>query len=87
MTGGEEERWLGKCCFMKWGRGYRNPEIAERLFTSEETVKIHMECVMNKLGAAHRTQGLAIAVSRERSANPQVVFRRSNMEGFVVIRR
>ena len=72
---------------MKWGRRYRNREIAERLFISEETVKIHIEYVINKLGAVHRTQGLAIAVRRERSANPQVVFRRSNMEGFFVIRR
>ncbi|PYS21731.1 MAG: hypothetical protein DMG11_27565, partial [Acidobacteria bacterium] len=41
---------------MKWGRGYRNREIAERLFIFEETGKIHIEYVMDKLGAAHRTQ-------------------------------
>jgi DNA-binding NarL/FixJ family response regulator len=44
--------------------GNRNREIAERLFISEETVKIHIKHVMEKLGATHRTQALAIAVRR-----------------------
>jgi DNA-binding NarL/FixJ family response regulator len=44
--------------------GYRNREIAERLFISEETVKIHIKHVMDKLGASHRTQAVAIAVRR-----------------------
>jgi DNA-binding NarL/FixJ family response regulator len=44
--------------------GNRNREIADRLFISEETVKIHIKHVMEKLGAAHRTQALAIAVRR-----------------------
>jgi DNA-binding NarL/FixJ family response regulator len=44
--------------------GYRNREIAERLFISEETVKIHIKHVMDKLGATHRTQAVAIAVRR-----------------------
>ena len=44
--------------------GYRNREIAERLFISEETVKIHIKHVMDKLGATHRTQAVAIGLRR-----------------------
>lgn len=44
--------------------GNRNREIAERLFISEETVKVHVKHVMDKLGASDRTQAVAIAVRR-----------------------
>jgi DNA-binding NarL/FixJ family response regulator len=44
--------------------GNRNRDIAERLFISEETVKVHMKHIMEKLGATDRTQALAIAVRR-----------------------
>jgi DNA-binding NarL/FixJ family response regulator len=44
--------------------GNRNKEIAERLFISEETVKVHVKHVMEKLGASDRTQAVAIAVRR-----------------------
>jgi DNA-binding NarL/FixJ family response regulator len=44
--------------------GNRNREIADRLFISEETVKVHIKHVMEKLGATHRTQAVAIAVRR-----------------------
>jgi DNA-binding NarL/FixJ family response regulator len=44
--------------------GNRNREIAERLFISEETVKVHIKHIMEKLGAADRTQAVAIAVRR-----------------------
>jgi len=44
--------------------GNRNREIADRLFISEETVKVHIKHLMEKLGATHRTQALAIAVRR-----------------------
>lgn len=44
--------------------GNRNSEIAGRLFISEETVKVHIKHVMEKLGATHRTQAVAIAVRR-----------------------
>jgi DNA-binding NarL/FixJ family response regulator len=44
--------------------GNRNREIAERLFISEETVKVHIKHIMAKLGAADRTQAVAIGVRR-----------------------
>jgi DNA-binding NarL/FixJ family response regulator len=44
--------------------GNRNRDIAERLFISEETVKVHIKHVMDKLGAKDRTQAIAIAVRR-----------------------
>src|SRR5713226_3511256 len=44
--------------------GNRNRDIAERLFISEETVKVHVKHIMDKLGASDRTQAIAIAVRR-----------------------
>jgi DNA-binding NarL/FixJ family response regulator len=44
--------------------GNRNRDIAELLFISEETVKVHMKHLMEKLGAHDRTQAIAIAVRR-----------------------
>jgi DNA-binding NarL/FixJ family response regulator len=44
--------------------GNRNREIGERLFISEETVKVHIRHIMEKLGASDRTQAMAIAVRR-----------------------
>src|SRR5215213_10725258 len=44
--------------------GNRNRDIAERLFISEETVKVHIKHVMEKLGASDRTQAVAIALRR-----------------------
>ena len=44
--------------------GNRNRDIAERLFISEETVKVHVKHVMDKLGASDRTEAVAIAIRR-----------------------
>ncbi len=44
--------------------GNRNRDIADLLFISEETVKVHMKHIMDKLGAKDRTQAIAIAVRR-----------------------
>ena len=44
--------------------GNRNRDIAERLFISEETVKVHIKHIMQKLGASDRTQAIAIALRR-----------------------
>jgi DNA-binding NarL/FixJ family response regulator len=46
------------------GGGNRNRDIAELLFISEETVKVHIKHIMEKLGAKDRTQAIAIAVRR-----------------------
>jgi DNA-binding NarL/FixJ family response regulator len=44
--------------------GSRNRDIAEKLFIAEETVKVHIKHIMEKLGAADRTQAVAIGVRR-----------------------
>ena len=44
--------------------GNRNRDIARKLFVAEETVKVHMKHIMQKLGAADRTQAMAIAARR-----------------------
>ena len=44
--------------------GNRNRDIAERLFITEETVKVHIKHIMEKLGAGDRTQAVAIGVRR-----------------------
>jgi DNA-binding NarL/FixJ family response regulator len=44
--------------------GNRNKDIAQRLFISEETVKVHIKHIMEKLGASDRTQAVAIAIRR-----------------------
>lgn len=44
--------------------GNRNREIAKRLFISEETVKVHVKHVMEKLGANDRTEAVTIAIRR-----------------------
>jgi DNA-binding NarL/FixJ family response regulator len=44
--------------------GNRNRNIGERLFISEETVKVHLKRIMGKLGANDRTQAVAIGARR-----------------------
>jgi DNA-binding NarL/FixJ family response regulator len=44
--------------------GLRNRGIGERLFISEETVKVHVKHIMEKLGARDRTHAVAIAEKR-----------------------
>lgn len=44
--------------------GNRNRDIAEKLFIAEETVKVHIKHIMEKLGASDRTQAVAIGVRR-----------------------
>ncbi len=46
------------------GGGNRNQDIARRLFISEETVKVHVKHIMEKLGASDRTQAVSIAIRR-----------------------
>jgi len=44
--------------------GNKNRDIAQKLFISEETVKVHIKHIMEKLGAADRTQAVTIGVRR-----------------------
>ncbi len=44
--------------------GNRNRDIADKLFITEETIKVHIKHIMAKLGASDRTQAVAIAVRR-----------------------
>jgi DNA-binding NarL/FixJ family response regulator len=44
--------------------GNRNRDIGEKLFITEETVKVHIKNIMGKLGASDRTQAVAIAIRR-----------------------
>jgi DNA-binding NarL/FixJ family response regulator len=44
--------------------GNRNRAIGEQLRISEETVKVHLRHICDKLGAKDRTQAIAIAVRR-----------------------
>ena len=44
--------------------GNRNRDIGNRLSISEETVKVHVKHLMDKLGARDRTQAISIAVRR-----------------------
>jgi DNA-binding NarL/FixJ family response regulator len=44
--------------------GNRNRDIGEKLCITEETVKVHIKHIMEKLGATDRTQAVAIGVRR-----------------------
>lgn len=44
--------------------GGRNRAIAGRLFISEDTVKVHVKHIMEKLGASDRTGAVAIGIRR-----------------------
>ncbi|HZI47782.1 MAG TPA: response regulator transcription factor [Pyrinomonadaceae bacterium] len=44
--------------------GNRNRDIANALFISEETVKVHIKHIMDKLGAGDRTEAVAIGLRR-----------------------
>jgi two-component system, NarL family, response regulator LiaR len=44
--------------------GESNPDIATRLFVSRSTVKFHVSNILMKLGAATRTEAVAIALQR-----------------------
>ena len=44
--------------------GHRHRDIAARLFIAEETVKVHVKHIRDKLGASDRTQAVTIAARR-----------------------
>ncbi|HEV7766136.1 MAG TPA: response regulator transcription factor [Thermoanaerobaculia bacterium] len=45
-------------------RGNRNRDVAAQLFITEETVKVHVKHIMEKLGARDRTEAVTIAIRR-----------------------
>jgi DNA-binding NarL/FixJ family response regulator len=45
-------------------QGNQNKNIAEKMFLSEHTVKVHVRNLMGKLGASDRTEAVAIAARR-----------------------
>jgi DNA-binding NarL/FixJ family response regulator len=44
--------------------GNRNRDIAKKLFITEETVKVHVKHIMEKLGAVDRTGAVSIGIRR-----------------------
>ncbi|RPJ52424.1 MAG: DNA-binding response regulator [Chloroflexi bacterium] len=51
-------------------QGLNNLEIADRLIVSRSTVKFHVSSVLSKLGAATRTEAVAIAVQNQLVSRP-----------------
>jgi DNA-binding NarL/FixJ family response regulator len=45
-------------------RGSSNADVARRLFRTEATVKVHMKNILQKLGAADRTEAVTIGLQR-----------------------
>jgi DNA-binding NarL/FixJ family response regulator len=45
-------------------KGLRNKEIARVIGRTEETVKVHMKHLMQKLGVADRTEAVTLALQR-----------------------
>ena len=43
-------------------KGFRNKEIAERLFISERTVKFHVGIIFQKLGVSNRAEAVSKAI-------------------------
>ena len=48
----------------RMAEGDRNRDIGKHLSISEETVKVHIRHIMNKLGAKDRTQAVSIGLRR-----------------------
>jgi NarL family two-component system response regulator LiaR len=44
--------------------GLTNPEIANRLYISESTVKTHVSNILSKLGVATRTEAVSVALQK-----------------------
>ena len=59
--------------------GNRNREIGERLFISEETVKVHMKHIMDKLGVKDRTQAIADRRAPQHHQAPRVSSNTTNV--------
>ena len=61
---GEESLTDREIEVLRLSAGSRNRDIGEKLFISEDTVKVHVKHIMEKLGASDRTQAVAVGVRR-----------------------
>ena len=62
---GEEDLTVREMEVLRYAAdGNRNRDIGQKLFIAEETVKVHIKHIMEKLGANDRTQAVAIALHR-----------------------
>ena len=43
-------------------KGLNNPEIADRMFVSRATVKVHVSNVLSKLGVSNRAEAISVAI-------------------------
>jgi two-component system, NarL family, response regulator LiaR len=46
-------------------KGMSNPEIAEHLFISRATVKVHISSILSKLGVASRGEAISLAIQNK----------------------
>jgi len=46
-------------------KGMSNPEIADRLFISRATVKVHISSILSKLGVASRGEAISLAIQNK----------------------
>jgi NarL family two-component system response regulator LiaR len=46
-------------------KGMSNPEIAEHLFISRSTVKVHISSILSKLGVASRAEAISLAIQNK----------------------
>src|SRR5512135_3199601 len=46
-------------------KGMSNPEIAERLFISRATVKVHISSILSKLGVVSRGEAISLAIQNK----------------------